>query len=766
MADPKMDDPNHNLSTIPLGRDEVAVPARINTGDPSSSSSPADPSSPRRDSSASSPLQDDDEDERLAGISDEAERTRRKLNLKLANPLGNFSVEKVGDMGEQYCREFTLGEAEDVRAFRLGAMVAKDPNMYREVEGLTEDELQVFSDELEHKWRQPKKLYLVILLCSLCAAVQGMDETVVNGAQIFYKQHFGIGEKDPRSTWLVGLLNSGPYLCCAVIGCWLTIPFNNWFGRRGTIFLTCFFSATACFWQAFANTWWHMFVARFFLGFGIGPKSATVPIYAAETAPPPIRGALIMCWQMFTAFGIFVGYAADLMFYEVNDPAGVTGMNWRLMMASAMVPAVVVCCFVFMCPESPRWYISQNRHHQAWTAIQQLRFNKVQAARDLFYIQFLVRAELETSKMGNKAKELITVPRNRRALQASELVMFMQQFCGVNIIAYYSSEIFIEANLSELSALGASMGFGAINFFFALPAFYTIDTFGRRNLLLTTFPLMALALFGRRNLLLTTFPLMALALFFTGFSFLIPETSTARIACIALGIYIFGMVYSPGEGPVPFTNNLVLQLHPLHHLALTSRFGRRNLLLTTFPLMALALFFTGFSFLIPETSTARIACIALGIYIFGMVYSPGEGPVPFTYSAEAYPLYIRSQGMSLATATTWFFNFILSITWPSLLEAFGPTGAFCWYAAWNVIGFFGVLVLVPETKGKTLEELDVVFGVKSRSFALYGLKQFMYFLKGGKLNKMIERPEEPVGEPDYDEKTFQKETERVPDRIS
>lgn len=40
-----------------------------------------------------------------------------------------------------------------------------------------------------------------------------------------------------------------------------------------------------------------MFIARFALGFGIGPKSATVPIYAAETAPPAIRGALVMCWQ-------------------------------------------------------------------------------------------------------------------------------------------------------------------------------------------------------------------------------------------------------------------------------------------------------------------------------------------------------------------------------------------------------------------------------------------------------------------------------------
>ena len=45
-----------------------------------------------------------------------------------------------------------------------------------------------------------------------------------------------------------------------------------------------------------------MFIARFALGFGIGPKSATVPIYAAETTPPPIRGALVMQWQMWVSF--------------------------------------------------------------------------------------------------------------------------------------------------------------------------------------------------------------------------------------------------------------------------------------------------------------------------------------------------------------------------------------------------------------------------------------------------------------------------------
>ena len=112
--------------------------------------------------------------------------------------------------------------------------------------------------------------------------------------------------------------------------------------------------------------------------------------------------------------------------------------------------------------------------------------------------------------------------------------------------------------------------------------------------------------------------------------------------------------------------------------------------------MSLCLFFTGFSFWIPSGYKAQVACVALGLYLFGIVYSLGDGPVPFTFSAEAYPLYIRPLGMSLATATTWFFNFVLSVTWPSLLKAFTPQG---------------------------------VFGVRTRDHAAYGLRQLPYFFK-------------------------------------
>lgn len=210
---------------------------------------------------------------------------------------------------------------------------------------------------------------------------------------------------------------------------------NKIFGRRGTVFVSCGISFVACFWQSFTNTWWHMFIARFFLGFGIGPKSATTPMFAAECAPKLIRGALVMQWQMWTAFGIMLGYAADLAFYNVGDTKNVTGLNWRLMMGSAGVPALIVCSLVYLCPESPRWYLTKGRHSEAYAAMARLRKNKVQAARDIFYAQVLLEAE-NTMSIGksNRIKEFFTVRRNRNALLASEIVMVRADTPGVQVL--------------------------------------------------------------------------------------------------------------------------------------------------------------------------------------------------------------------------------------------------------------------------------------------------------------------------------------------
>lgn len=548
------------------------------------------------------------------------------------NILSQYSEEQVIQMGRNYALKHDL----DPELFGKAAALARAPLDFNSMSFLSEEEKIFLDHEIKHKWNIPKKLVSVIALGSLAAAVQGMDESVVNGATLFYPAVMGITSMK-NADLIEGLVNSAPYLCCSIV-CWSSDFWNRKLGRKWTIFWTCMISAITCIWQGLVNLkWYHLFIARFALGFGVGVKSATVPAYAAETTPATIRGSLVMLWQFFTAVGIMFGYVASLAFYYVGDHGISGGLNWRLMLGSACIPALIVMCQVPFVPESPRWLMGKNRHVEAFASLKELRHTELQAARDCFYQHVLLSEEgsYEGVSYFTKLWEMFTVRRNRNGALGAWIVMFMQQFCGVNVIAYYSSSIFVESNLSEIKAMLASWGFGMINFLFAIPAFYTIDTF------------------GRRNLLLTTFPLMAIFLLLAGFGFWVPESK----------------------------------------------------------------------------EHGRLACITLGIYLFACVYSSGEGPVPFTYSAEAFPLYIRDLGMGFATATCWFFNFILSFTWPRLKNKFKPQGAFGFYAAWNIVGFFLVLWFLPETKGLTLEELDEVFSVPLRKHALYRTKEFVYNMR-------------------------------------
>jgi Sugar (and other) transporter len=109
------------------------------------------------------------------------------------------------------------------------------------------------------------------------------------------------------------------------------------------------------------------------------------------------------------------------------------------------------------------------------------------------------------------------------------------------------------------------------------------------------------------------------------------------------------------------------------------------------------------------------------IYLFAAFYSPGEGPIPFTYSAEVFPLSRREVGMGWAVATCLFWAAVLSISFPRILATFTPIGAFGFYAGLNIAALVMIFFFVPETKQRTLEELDYIFAVPSSTFMNYRL---------------------------------------------
>lgn len=115
------------------------------------------------------------------------------------------------------------------------------------------------------------------------------------------------------------------------------------------------------------------------------------------------------------------------------------------------------------------------------------------------------------------------------------------------------------------------------------------------------------------------------------------------------------------------------------------------------------------------------------------------------------PLYNRDYGMGIVTAINWLLNFFVSMTWPVIsgLHAMKTYGAFAWYAAWCVIGWWMILLFVPETKDLTLEQLDQVFERPTRDYIKHGLDQLGWFLR----YKDIERPVFlPPPEAEYDER--------------
>lgn len=114
------------------------------------------------------------------------EAKTRSTTAVLQNPLANMTHAELVADAENFAQDKDLDSYRSW--FSKGALLAKvinTPKGYEAVEGLTEEDKQLLRDEDEHRWKsQPKMLYFLCALCAGCAIVQGMDQTVINGAQV------------------------------------------------------------------------------------------------------------------------------------------------------------------------------------------------------------------------------------------------------------------------------------------------------------------------------------------------------------------------------------------------------------------------------------------------------------------------------------------------------------------------------------------------------------------------------------------------------
>jgi hypothetical protein len=231
------------------------------------------------------------------------------------NPLAGIPKAQLLRDVEIFAQE--KGLTDHLEGLQRGALLAQRPADFQSIEELPQDEKDAIAHEYSHKWSHPFLLYMTIFTCSIGAATQGWDQTGSNGANLSFPVAFNIPEAASegiapgapgyvsaalaeRNQWIVGIVNAAPYIASAMIGCWLSDPLNNLFGRRGCIFITAVILVVTPIASGFTQNWWELFIVRLLLGIGMGAKGSTVPVFAAENSPAQIRGALVMGWQLWT----------------------------------------------------------------------------------------------------------------------------------------------------------------------------------------------------------------------------------------------------------------------------------------------------------------------------------------------------------------------------------------------------------------------------------------------------------------------------------
>ncbi|GIC92847.1 uncharacterized protein Aud_009322 [Aspergillus udagawae] len=584
------------------------------------------------------------------------------------NPLRERTNGELRDDVHRFHGDHKLEKVVDVKLLINGALIARDPSNVETCDLTVPEKLAIKSEPRLGLFQQTKELKVVILTTACAAIIQGWQQSTINISSDGWKCDLLVDSKNPERgirldtyhSYIASLTDAAPWISASIIGTWLSDPLQETkYGRRPALFIAAILCAACAIGTAHCPTWQTLLACRLLLGIGIGAKASIAPVFAAEAAAEHLRGRLLMMWQLFDTFGIFVGFVC----YWIFD------RSWRGILGSAAVPALALLVLVFLCPESPRFLIRKRNYAKAFISLRQLRGTDIQAAKDLYYIHSqlqietelfqgrrpeqwwradLYQDEVESQTFFQRVRALFTVPRNRRACLAAFVVMAAQQLCGINVLAFYSSHLsdILTSRKDEkgrqLKCTPPAMnnrvawlnfGFGLANFLFTIPAYKFIDWRGRRVLLL-----------------------------------------------ISLG----GMFFT---------------------------------------LLAICGFFR-----ITGSEEAQIGLIiAFTVIVFTLFYGIGAGPVPFTFSAEVFPLAFREVGMSFSVMVNFLGLSILILFVPALAAAFsssndknlfGQSNLLFIFAGLNALSFVLVFFLVPSgTAQITLEEMNHIFSRKTSEHA-------------------------------------------------
>lgn len=292
----------------------------------------------------------------------------------------------------------------------------------------------------------------------------GFDFAVIAGALPFLKQQFQF--TDVQEGFATATLALG-----CVLGCIIAGTIAEKYGRKKSLMLAAVIFLLSSLAMAAANSSSTFITARFFAGAGVGMASVLSPMYIAEIAPAPIRGRMVAINQLTIVVGILFTNLINYFLSDIGTDA------WRWMVGLGAVPSFIFLIGVLWLPESPRWLLKKKMNPAAENILKKIGGPQ--------YAEQTVAA-IDNAQQGDEKINYSAA--FKKAVRPAVIVgiglAVFQQFCGINVVFNFTSNIFESVGFSQTDQLKQTVFIGIVNLACTLVAMWQVDKLGRKPLML------------------------------------------------------------------------------------------------------------------------------------------------------------------------------------------------------------------------------------------------------------------------------------------
>ncbi len=504
----------------------------------------------------------------------------------------------------------------------------------------------------------------VALIVALGGFLMGFDASVISGVVGFIEPEFNLSKI--QVGWSVASLALTASLAMMIAG-----PISDKIGRKPVLKIAAllfFISALA---SALAPNFLALIIARMLGGLGVGAALIIAPMYIAEIAPSRLRGRLVSFNQLNIVIGISVAFFTNYLILRLGQTESFwtetlkfDRLNWRWMLGLEALPALLYFGCLSLVPESPRWLIMQGRENEALEVMAKTSSYE-QAKKDLASIQSSMSVKTEKASF----KELLK-PSMRLVMVIGISVAILQQITGINSVFFYAPMIFEQSGIGTDASFMQAIFVGLINLIFTLVAIYLIDKIGRK-------PLLGFGVAG-----------IAICMFTLAYGFNSATYQLSGDSIASLSDQIDKSALLPIQG-ISYDSDLGFKS------AIASQIGAEQ---------ALAF----------ETDLVKAAVnmnpnlILLAILGFVACFAISLGPVMWVLFSEIFPNHIRGIAISFVGLINSAVSFLVQLIFPWELATLGNALTFLIYGCFALVGLVVIMRVLPETKGKSLEELEEI----------------------------------------------------------